>query len=68
MKKLGKLSINSEKVMKNEELISLKGGYMWTFTCCCYGGGCFDVEVSDYQELYDIVSAHCGSGGNCTPC
>ena len=27
MKKLGKLSINPEKVMKNEELINLKGGY-----------------------------------------
>ena len=27
MKKLGKLSINPEKVMKNEELVSLRGGY-----------------------------------------
>jgi hypothetical protein len=27
MKKLGKLQINSEKLMKNEELISIKGGY-----------------------------------------
>ena len=27
MKKLPKLNINPEKVMKNEELVSLKGGY-----------------------------------------
>jgi len=27
MKKLGKLSINLNKVMKNEELVNLRGGY-----------------------------------------
>jgi len=27
MKKLGKLQINPKKVMKNEELLSLRGGY-----------------------------------------
>jgi len=27
MKKLSKLEINSEKLMKNEELIALRGGY-----------------------------------------
>ncbi len=27
MKKLGKLSINPEKVIKSEELVNLKGGY-----------------------------------------
>lgn len=27
MKKLGKLNINSEKIMKNEELLLLRGGY-----------------------------------------
>ena len=32
MKKIGKLSINPEKVMKNEELVMLKGGY---FTIAC---------------------------------
>lgn len=32
MKKLNKLQINTEKLMKNEELISLRGGYD--------GGGC----------------------------
>ena len=27
MKKLGKLTINPEKVIKNEELVNLRGGY-----------------------------------------
>ena len=27
MKKLGKLSINPEKVIKNDELVNLRGGY-----------------------------------------
>ena len=33
MKKLGKLDINQEKLMKNEELLTLKGGYG---VCHCY--------------------------------
>ena len=33
MKTLGKLNINSKKLMKNEELITLKGGYGG---CCCW--------------------------------
>lgn len=36
MKKIGKLSINPEKVMKNEELVMLKGGY---FTIACPATG-----------------------------
>lgn len=38
MKKLGKLTINPEKIIKNEELVNLRGGYdgygdMCTFEC-----------------------------------
>jgi hypothetical protein len=45
MKKLGKLNINPEKVIKNEELISLKGGYDGGVTIFCkrdeqHGGNC----------------------------
>lgn len=32
MKKIGKISINTEKVIKNEELVNLKGG---SYTGCC---------------------------------
>jgi len=35
MKKLGKLSINPEKVIKNEELVNLRGGY-GTGDMACY--------------------------------
>lgn len=57
MKKLGKLSINSEKVMKNEELINLRGGYTGDdcpsgqFKCKCNGKdyGC----VSSAQECWN---------------
>ena len=33
MKKLNKLEINSEKLMKNEELLTLRGGYGSYCTC-----------------------------------
>jgi len=35
MKKLNKLCINSEKLMKDEELMTLRGGYGYV---CCYNG------------------------------
>ena len=42
MKKLNKFQINSEKLMNNEELIALKGGYggacCWCYTSQGYGG------------------------------
>ena len=39
MKKIGKLSINPEKVIKNEELVNLKGGYSGASVACSTGGG-----------------------------
>jgi hypothetical protein len=36
MKKLNKLQINPEKLMKNEELITLQGGEGNPCTCLCY--------------------------------
>jgi len=39
MKKLGRVTINSEKVISNKELVSLRGGY--GDTGCCE---CFDME------------------------
>lgn len=37
MKKLSKLNINSEKLMKNEELVTLRGGY-GDYCCFCWIG------------------------------
>ncbi len=45
MKKIGKLSINPEKVIKNEELVNLRGGaYSCTVKTNCSGSG--SVECS----------------------
>lgn len=39
MKTLGKLKINSEKLLKDEELKNLQGGL--SYECCCfYCSGC----------------------------
>ena len=37
MKKIGKLTINPEKVIKNEELVNLKGGYDQAALVCKHG-------------------------------
>jgi hypothetical protein len=51
MKKLGKLVISPDKVMKNEELLNLQGGYEHT-GCVCYGG----------NSTLVIVGCDCNSG------
>jgi hypothetical protein len=55
MKKLGKLSINPEKVIKNEELMHLRGGYDGECSdglipCICNQ---FFACVKDLQECWD---------------
>jgi hypothetical protein len=52
MKKLNKLQINSEKIMKNEVLLSLKGGYDGGGSCCkCYlGAECLGYMAAWGQE------------------
>lgn len=39
MKKLNKFQINSAKLMKNDELLMLKGGYDGTGCCICKDWG-----------------------------
>ena len=43
MKKLGKLTINPEKVIKNEELVNLRGG---TYADLCSSGNCYCCTTS----------------------
>ena len=75
MKKLGKLNINSEKIMKNEELMTLRGGYdgcanMW---CMCYMNPdnwfqCYcSLEAMQY-DLADRCRAGLGSCANVGSC
>ena len=51
MKKLGKLTISSEKMMKNEELINLQGGYDNCY-CDCYGYP--GLSASNEEECYEL--------------
>jgi len=57
MKKLNKLQINAEKLMKNEDLITLRGGYGLN-GYCCYCMGCDTPGVmtgaSSSSECHDL--------------
>lgn len=80
MKKLGKILINSEKVIKNEELVNLKGGWYpgqecpnpndHEFSCNCVGSigewnGCYS-DV--FEAIADGEQNWCASGTvNCFP-
>jgi hypothetical protein len=58
MKKLNKLQINKEKLMKNEELVTLRGG---DGSCCvCLNGS---GTVMGYMAGYDQSSCD----ANCDP-
>jgi natural product precursor len=58
MKKLGKLNINSEKLMKNEELTTMRGGYGGYGGCGCV---CYDWN-------YQLIGAVSGQDAlSCNP-
>ena len=77
MKKLGKLQINSDKLMKDEELMTLRGGYG---SYKCYhlgtgGGWCNGfigyINTASCGMAWDICNAMGGScvcDGDCAPC
>ena len=76
MKKLGKLNIDPEKVMKNEELVSIGGGGYGSYRCFrqIAAGQC--VDFADYINtasctMANVVCAEvyggiCVDGGDCT--
>jgi hypothetical protein len=75
MKKLGKLQINPEKIMKNEELLTLRGGYVSTYYLCDCDFGPI-VPWNDtwwscytYQEEinYDGMQRCIGGAATCNP-
>lgn len=73
MKKLGKISINPEKVIKNDELVNLRGGYEGLATVYCWSGdtylGCVQTPYcpgGDPKFLCDNATwATCIEGGPC---
>ena len=73
MKKLKKLEINSEKLMKNDELLKLSGGG-GACTCCCYDpiyhcayGYLLSPECSCVWDCSITFSGSTGVAGNCYP-
>jgi hypothetical protein len=74
MKKLSKLQINPEKLMTNEELITLRGGYgsyvcyMWGQRPSCYGFlGYINTASCGMAETIckDLTGGVCVTGGDC---
>jgi hypothetical protein len=60
MKKLNKLMINSDKLMKNEELMTLRGGNSWV-TCKTKSGSiCYEGEISICDNAYAVCNGMCG--------
>ena len=57
MKKIGKLSIYPEKVIKNEELVKLKGGYSHCSCNIVWPGG---AQTS--------FAGECGTSSDCNQC
>jgi hypothetical protein len=55
MKKLNKVKINSEKIMKNEELITLRGGY--GDNCCL----CHSSNGGDLGYMKGATPTDCAS-------
>ncbi len=67
MKKLGKLTISPEKIMKNEELINLQGGYGGTCAWICYeDGGYGDCNVPKAEAQH--MAGGCGGNWCCDSC
>jgi len=78
MKKLGKLSINSEKVIKNEELVNLRGGSgSYVCVCCSIGNvggnmssgecdalGWFQAPYDNCDDGFDYAHEICGDYNN----
>lgn len=60
MKKLNKLEINSEKLMKNEELVTLRGGYGGSCEPCGSGVQKWNCSVW-WNGTYLYGGIACGS-------
>jgi natural product precursor len=66
MKTLKKLSINPEKVIKNEELVNLRGGYD-EYECVC-GGDRFFAKANSCADAIQWAIQRCGDYGIICAC
>ena len=66
MKILKKLSINPEKVIKNEALVNLRGGYEEACTCTCFNAESFINNPDEPLECYGyVLSSNAGCPNDC---
>lgn len=72
MKTLRKLEIDSKRLLKDEELLTLKGGSsMCFYTCTCNGSanppcsGNFGVAAITAQDIVDAIESNCATSGTC---
>ncbi len=61
MKTIGKLSINPEKVIKNEELVNLRGGYNGC-NCFCGNGMSIYGPTNDSECRQECSGSGFGGG------
>jgi len=59
MKKLNKLQINPERLMKNEELMVLRGGYSFV-SCRINGVPCWEFEIDSCDYAREVCNSLCG--------
>jgi natural product precursor len=66
MKTISKIKLDSGRIIKNEELILLKGGY-YTYDCCMFGGTyCFamsSVQDNEFAASIECTEFYAGYGG-----
>ena len=60
MKKLNKLEINPKKLMQNEELLVIRGGYGW-LTCRVNGVICWSASIDNCNDAQEACNNVCGS-------
>jgi hypothetical protein len=62
MKKLNRLQINSDKILKNEELSTLRGGYGYLVCKTDSGEICMSRSVTSCIYAGDICNIFCPPG------
>jgi hypothetical protein len=68
MKTLSKLNINPEKVMKNEELVTLRGGYGGTCGYKVWAYGQWQIDCGVTQEEALLAYGNWGGWWCCDSC
>lgn len=61
MKKLSRLQINPEKLLKSEELVTLRGGYGMVKCFSDWGAECGEGYVGDCSMAAQACTILCGS-------